>query len=117
MRPFPDVGSGKWQISSGGGTVPVWHPSEQELFFVGADRLMSVAFETESGFTPGAVTALFEIGSYALTGNRRLAVAPDGDRFLLLKETGQPEDRVESSREITVVLNWFEELKGRVPAP
>jgi hypothetical protein len=38
-------------------------------------------------------------------------VSPDGQRFLMLKDVGQEQ----SPAQINVVLNWFEELKRRVP--
>jgi Tol biopolymer transport system component len=34
VRPFPDVSSGRWQISTGGGTRPLWAPNGQELFYL-----------------------------------------------------------------------------------
>ena len=38
-------------------------------------------------------------------------VAPDGTRFLMIKE-----DPAESGRaHVNVVLNWFDEVKRRVP--
>ena len=37
-------------------------------------------------------------------------VSPDGQRFLMLKATDQP-----APTQINVVLNWFEELKQKVP--
>ena len=39
-------------------------------------------------------------------------VAPDGQRFLMIQPT---EQRAEAATQINVVLNWFEELKARVP--
>jgi hypothetical protein len=47
-----------------------------------------------------------------MTGNLDFAtwnIDPDGKRFLMMKEPGS-----EASREINIVLNWFEELKRRV---
>jgi hypothetical protein len=41
-------------------------------------------------------------------------IAPDGHRFLMIKESGAAEDR-SAPAQIHVVLNWFEELKARVP--
>ncbi len=38
-------------------------------------------------------------------------VAPDGRRFVMIKESEQES----ASVQINVVLNWFEELKRRVP--
>jgi hypothetical protein len=40
-------------------------------------------------------------------------VAPDGRRFLMLKPTEQSQA---APTQIYVVLNWFDELKQRVPA-
>jgi Tol biopolymer transport system component len=34
VRPFPDVGRGHWQVSTGGGTRPLWSHSGQELFYL-----------------------------------------------------------------------------------
>lgn len=57
---------------------------------------------------------LFE-REYALdpvdTGYPNYDVSPDGRRFLMMKPGGTDE-----SATITVVLNWFEELKRLVPA-
>ncbi len=37
----------------------------------------------------------------------------DGQRFLMIEEGGQQDS---AATQIQVVLNWFEELKQRVPA-
>ncbi|OFW48526.1 MAG: hypothetical protein A3G77_13695 [Acidobacteria bacterium RIFCSPLOWO2_12_FULL_68_19] len=34
VRPFPNVNGGRWQISSGGGTRPLWNRSGRELLYV-----------------------------------------------------------------------------------
>jgi hypothetical protein len=39
-------------------------------------------------------------------------VSPDGQRFLMLKPIEQEQS---APTQINVVLNWFEELKRRVP--
>jgi hypothetical protein len=39
-------------------------------------------------------------------------VSPDGQRFLMLKPV---ETQTSTPTQINVVLNWFEELKRRVP--
>ena len=39
-------------------------------------------------------------------------VSPDGQRFLMLKPV---ESEASAPTQINVVLNWFEELKQRVP--
>ena len=56
---------------------------------------------------------LFDASTYLTpTPTRRhYDVHPDGDRFLMIREEGT----VSSRPTITVVLNWFEELKQRLP--
>ncbi len=65
-------------------------------------------------FTPGKPIELFE-GRYAVdpVGNdmHNYDVAPDGRRFVMIKESEQES----ASVQINVVLNWFEELKRLVP--
>src|SRR5688500_3201915 len=34
VRPFPNVNSGKWPVSTGGGIQPLWARNGQELFYV-----------------------------------------------------------------------------------
>jgi serine/threonine-protein kinase len=120
VRPFPDVNAGRWQLSSGGGRWPAWHPSlrGRELFYVGPKGLMAAAVTTTPTFTPGAVTPLFDTAAYTGTSqafaNRRHAVAPDGQRFLFLKAASAPSAEG-ASPQLMFVENWFEELKQRVP--
>jgi hypothetical protein len=45
---------------------------------------------------------------------RTFDVAPDGRRFLMIKEGGGDEA---APQNLVVVQNWFEELKRLVPAP
>jgi serine/threonine protein kinase len=47
-----------------------------------------------------------------------IKVTPDGKRFLMMKPMQSTEKAPEAEipRRINIVLNWFEELKQRVPA-
>ena len=71
--------------------------------------------------TLGTVEPLFEFeaGTYFLLGRRtprRLyEVAPDGQRFLMLKAADQIGSEDVSPSQINVVLNWHSELLERVP--
>ena len=115
VRPFPDVETGKWQISTDGGEWPLWNPAGDELFYRGPTRVMAQEFEADPTFTPGALTLVIErdiIGGR----NRRMAVSPDGQRFLLLTgATGDLNAEDVAPAQINVVLNWFQELTERVP--
>ena len=105
VQPYPGPG-GKWQISTEGGTEPVW-ARNGELFYRNGEKMMAVGTTTRSTFSADKPKVLFE-GHYA-TYNTMPAydVTPDGQHFLLAK-TGE-----QGPQEISVVLNWTEELKQK----
>ena len=112
VRPYPGPG-GKWQISTAGGMEPVWNPKGRELFYRNGNEMMAVDVITEGTFSAGKPKMLFE-GSYVRTPRSfpDYDVSPDGQRFLMLKANEQSQ----APAQINVVLNWFEELKQKVPA-
>ena len=117
VRPFPNVDDGRWQISTRGGRLPLWSPDGRELFYLAPDRrLMAVPVEIDESFTPGTPEVLFEKKVSVVAAGRPYDVSPDGRRFLLIQrpEMGDGTSEVVSLR---IVLNWFEELKERVPPP
>ena len=115
VRPFPDVDAGRWQISTGGGQWPVWSPAANELFYRGATGVEAATFDTDPTFDPGTITRLFEWEFIGFT-TRRMAVSPDGQRFLLLQnESGQTETGDMPPPQVIVVENWFTELERLVP--
>jgi hypothetical protein len=93
----------------------VWNPTGNELFYRSLTGVMALAFKTEPTFTPGAPTQLFD-WTFAGGTNRRIAVSPDGKRFLLLANATENGDSEAGRSQVVVVQNWFEELKQRVPA-
>jgi serine/threonine protein kinase/Tol biopolymer transport system component len=113
VQPYPGPG-GKWQISTEGGTEPTWNHNGRELFYRNGDKMMAVDIATRSGFAAGKPRMLFE-GRYERSPatSPNYDVSPDGQRFLMLKPS---EQEASAPTQINVVLNWFEELKRRVPA-
>jgi serine/threonine-protein kinase len=111
VQPYPGPG-GKSQISTDGGTEPVWNPNGRELFYRSGDKMMAVEIATQPGFAAGKARMLFE-GQYVPTPATfpNYDVSPDGQRFLMLKAAEQ----ATAPNQINVVLNWFEELKQKVP--
>jgi Tol biopolymer transport system component len=112
VQPYPGPG-GKWQISTEGGTEPVWNPNGRELFYRNGDKMIAVDIATQPGFTVGKPRMLFA-GPYVPTVTMfpNYDMSPDGQRFLMLK----PSESTETApTQINVVLNWFEELKQKVP--
>ena len=119
VRPFPNVDTGRWQVSQAGGRQPMWAPDGRELFYRRPnDHAMMVApIETEPTFRPGNADVLFEATNFpVVVGPRRFDIAPDGQRFLMIKEGGTTSEDA-APLQIDVVLNWFQELTERVPVP
>jgi serine/threonine-protein kinase len=115
VRPNPDVGSGRWQVSTGGGTRPLWARNGRELFYVAPpERLMSVRFEPGSVWMASPPTELFaRPGGLALFGANGTTydVSADGTRFLMIQSQGGtglgPED---SASRLVVTQNWMQVL-------
>jgi Tol biopolymer transport system component/tRNA A-37 threonylcarbamoyl transferase component Bud32 len=85
VRAFPGPG-GEWQVSTDGGSNPVWSADGKELSYVAADgRLMAVPVESGDVFRHDTPVALFDFpGVIPLDGSNFYDVLPDGSRFLLM---------------------------------
>jgi eukaryotic-like serine/threonine-protein kinase len=121
VRPFPNVNDGRWQVSTESGNSPIWAPNGKELFFLigNASGVMSVSVETSTTFKPGKPKILFAssyVGFWPSDGTP-WDIHPDGTKFLMMKQSSVTSEHSNAPRapKITVVLNWFEELKQRVP--
>jgi eukaryotic-like serine/threonine-protein kinase len=113
VRPFPDVDKGRWQISTTGGTRPAWGPDRRELFYMNPDgAMMAVPVQTTPTFSAGNPTKLFEGQWFRGQSGRTYDVAKDG-RFLMIKDAVTNDQG--SAVTMTVVVNWVEELKQKLP--
>ena len=119
VQPFPNIGDGKWQVSTNGGSDPVWSPDGRHLFFVTFPlRMMVAEVETDPTFSPGTPTEAFDLTAYAaFGGGRRYDFAPDGERFILRRIGGLQTPDGDSFNGLIFVENWFQELTERVPVP
>ena len=115
VRPFPNVDTGgHWQISSDGGTRPAWAPNGRELFYLDSSGAMiAVPIQTTPTFSAGVPTKLFEGQWFRGQAGRTYDVAQDG-RFLMIKDAATG-DQGATSPTMTVVVNWVEELKAKLP--
>jgi Tol biopolymer transport system component len=117
VRPFPKVMDGRWQVSTGGGTRPLWASNAQELFYLAlpTGALMRVGVERGDTWAATAPVQLLE-GRYATDTletavGRTYNVSLDGQRFLMIK----PGVWTTAPTSFVVVQNWQEELKRLVP--
>jgi serine/threonine-protein kinase len=123
VRPFPAVDTGRWQVSTDGGSRPVWARNGRELFYaasVPADesalRMMAVPIQAGATFAAGAPEQLFE-GRFASLGNdvgRNYDVSADGRKFLMINEAAA-EQTANAGGTFVFVMNWFDELRRLAP--
>ena len=102
VQRFPEMG-GRVQISTAGGTAPLWSSDSTELFYRQGEAMMAVAVDgSGAAFSAGPPVRLFE-GRYLDDLARNYDVAPDG-RFLMIKQA-------DTLKQIHVVVNWMEDLR------
>jgi eukaryotic-like serine/threonine-protein kinase len=112
VRPFPDVGSAKWQVSLSGGFTPMWAHSGKELFYLnGNQELVAVTVQPGATFSVGGQKVLFPAATYSFAGTYpTYDVAPDDRRFVMIRSVAPSTDT-----ELVLIQNWAEELKTRAP--
>ncbi len=122
VRPFPNADAGQWQVSTAGGSQPLWARTGAELFYFALDgTLMVVPVEARStAWNAGAPAKVHAPGYFtggfgAATSGRTYDVSPDGRRFLMIKQ-GDSGNQTAMPPQIVVVQNWFDELRRLVPA-
>jgi len=111
VQPFPGPGP-KWLVSTSGGFMPRWGSDGQELFYVALDqKLMKVDIKMAPEVEIGEPLSLFltRLKLFGL-GATQYDVSADGQRFLVNTLVEE-----QDTTPITLVLNWFEELKRLVP--
>jgi hypothetical protein len=114
---FSDKG-GKWQISNAGGTLPKWSRGGRELFFRTLDNRIMVASYTVKGDS-------FVTDKPRVWSEKQLAdfgpivpnydLAPDGKRIAALIPIERPEAQ-QAQTHVVFLMNFFDELRRRVPA-
>ena len=118
IRPFPEVEKGKWPVSTSGGSSSRWSANGRELFYLSGDNsVMAIEVKTQPTFSLGVPRILFKSIYAGQTNSSGTPwdISPDGKRLLMMKEPGTGASADGGPRKINIVLNWFEELKQRVP--
>ena len=112
VQPLHDERTGEREIvSTNGGNSPAWSLEGDELFYLSGQAMMSVSLTPGAELDLGSPRVLFE-GPF-LSGDfgrdRPYDVTLGGERFLMIADPPQ------TSRQVNVILNWFEELDQLVP--
>jgi serine/threonine-protein kinase len=104
VRPFPGPG-GKQQISTTGGDQPMWSRDEKELFYRAGNKLVAASLQIGSDIVVRSRVELFD-DDFETSNATNYDVSPDGKSFVMLQ-------RVEDTRQITVMVNWLDEIRRR----
>ncbi len=111
VRSYPDA-TGKWQVSTEGGTQPRWRGDGKELFYLGPDaKLMAVSVGAGANFNPGAPVALFQAEPRDMIATSELSaydVTRDGQRFLINTDV-----KSGNAQPMSVILNWDAATKDK----
>jgi len=95
------------QISTTGGVEPRWAIDGRALFYTQASSMMMVPIDPGPAFNPRKARVLFTgVAPPSTDSGQTYAVAPAGDRFLMLR----PSRENAAPPEIRLILNWFSEL-------
>jgi eukaryotic-like serine/threonine-protein kinase len=99
------------QISTDGGTEPLWAPDGKSLFYRdwSGRKVFEVSFSDNPEPLAGKPALLFQGKFKGTTGlfGRNYDITPDGKHFLMI-ERGENKS---TTNQVNIILNWFEELK------
>jgi serine/threonine-protein kinase len=115
VRPFPKVDEGKWQVSTAGGTNPLWAHSGRELFYANpASEMMAAQISAAAQFIVAERRLLFKVGpEYVLSNNYTpFDVSPDDRRFIMVRR--RQSSQAQEAAPLILVENWLTELKAKI---
>jgi hypothetical protein len=117
VQPFPASGAQQQLPTSEMASHPLWSPNGKELFYNPAPgQIAWVSVTTQPMFAFGnPETALRPFQTGPPSVRRAFDITPGG-RFVGLTDVERTESGAPMAPQIQVVLNWFEELRARVPS-
>ena len=116
VQPFPPNGT-KYQVTTSGGGSPLWSPDGKQIFYHNQKQMFAVNVQTQPTFVPGKTTPLPIQGIVIPPppGPRPYDITPDGKYFVVMFPKTEAEGGKAPPEQLNITLNWFEELKQRVP--
>jgi len=97
--------------------MPLWSKSGRELAYETRDgRLMMVSYGvSRDTFTPGKPRLWSTQQISIVAAGQNMDLAPDGKHFVVVMAQ-QPSSESRSTGGVRLLLNFFDDLKQRVPA-
>jgi serine/threonine-protein kinase len=118
VRPFPKVGSRKWQISQDGGAGPVWTKGGSEIVYTDSEGRMiaaQVQIDNNGELEVTKREHLFKVPRIlaGLEIDRPWDVTADGKRFLFAVDEAPTGS--DTAMELILIHNWAKALQRLVP--
>ncbi|HET9066561.1 MAG TPA: protein kinase [Gemmatimonadales bacterium] len=105
---FPSAG-GRVQVSASGGSEPVWSRDGETIYYRDGRHLVAASVSTGERITVTNRKELFPDNfRFSQAPHANYDVAPDGQRFLMVRSSRTPEYQV--------VFGWATELRSRMQA-
>lgn len=109
VRPYPDVETARWQISTDGGTSPRWGRDGRELFFHDGTAMMAAPVRVGESFAAGTPARLFEYPGFGGRLGIEYDVSPSDGRFLMIEATDEPAAR--GPEMLILTQHWFTDVE------
>jgi len=113
VRPFPNTGDGRWQVSNGGGSEPRWSLDGREIYYLDAGaRMIAAQVVTAPAFAIAALRPLFAVSGFLIDGFHQSYVVTRDGSFIF----ASPRQSGMGSRapRIVRVDNWFRDIESRL---
>jgi len=106
LRSYPET-SGQWQVSPAGGSLPLWNPAGNQLFF---RQVSGQIFVVDVGTLPEVTVSAPRLikRSASILARAGFDVSPDGKRLLMVREVANTDGRPPA---LAIVQNWFAEFR------
>jgi serine/threonine-protein kinase len=111
VRPYPNINDGRWQLSTDGGSRPLWSRDGQELLYVApTGAIMGVGISPRRSWAATRPTLLLKerYATQSANPGRTYDLSMDGRRLLVIRPAS--ETPPSSARGVVVVLNWVKEM-------
>ena len=92
----------KWQVSTAGGSKPMWSADGRQLYYLAGDRVVAAAVHDGASFSAGAAQGVDALGDRIVD----FSVAQSG-RMVAVREIGP------GKPPLTIVRNWEQLLSGK----
>jgi hypothetical protein len=108
MRPFPNVGGDRVQVTVSGGASPMWSSDGRAIYFLGPGRAGVWRVDVSSSGQLGTPVQL--LAGERLGGGQQRDYVTSTGRMIRIR----PIETSGKNNELRVVLNWFELLKQKM---